>query len=59
MPTSFNENTEKPNSTTRKIPIVRLSNRHDIFAHTPGEGHNLQEYYMMLIGGGRVKDFPV
>ncbi|MCE3216708.1 37S ribosomal protein S12, mitochondrial [Datura stramonium] len=32
---------KKPNSAPRKIAKVRLSNRHDIFAHIPGEGHNL------------------
>ncbi|KAL4202870.1 hypothetical protein AMTRI_Chr02g223370 [Amborella trichopoda] len=31
---------KKPNSALRKIAKVRLSNRHDIFAHIPGEGHN-------------------
>ncbi|XP_045815195.1 ribosomal protein S12, mitochondrial, partial [Trifolium pratense] len=31
---------KKPNSAPRKIAKVRLSNRHDIFAHIPGEGHN-------------------
>ncbi|CAN6487180.1 unnamed protein product [Victoria cruziana] len=42
----------------RKIAKVRLSNRHDIFAHILGEGHNLQEHTMVLIRGGRVKDSP-
>ena len=28
---------KKPNSAPRKIAKVRLSNRHDIFAHIPGE----------------------
>ena len=49
---------KKPNSALRKIAKVRLSNRHDIFAHIPGEGHNLQEHSMVLIRGGRVKDSP-
>uniref|UniRef100_A0A6N2N778 Ribosomal protein S12 n=1 Tax=Salix viminalis TaxID=40686 RepID=A0A6N2N778_SALVM len=49
---------KKPNSALRKIVKVRLSNRHDIFAHIPGEGHNLQEHSMVLIRGGRVKDSP-
>jgi len=49
---------KKPNSAPRKIAKVRLSNRHDIFAHIPGEGHNLQEHSMVLIRGGRVKDLP-
>ncbi|KAF9618996.1 hypothetical protein IFM89_003303 [Coptis chinensis] len=37
-PACSNENTEKPNSAPRKIAKARLSNRHDIFAHIPGEG---------------------
>jgi small subunit ribosomal protein S12 len=49
---------KKPNSALRKIAKVRLSNRHDIFAYIPGEGHNLQEHSMVLIRGGRVKDLP-
>ncbi|KAL7174756.1 hypothetical protein ACSBR1_043934 (mitochondrion) [Camellia fascicularis] len=49
---------KKPNSALRKIAKVRLSNRHDIFAHIPGEGHNSQEHSMVLIRGGRVKDSP-
>lgn len=49
---------KKPNSALRKIVKVRLSNRHDIFAYIPGEGHNLQEHSMVLIRGGRVKDLP-
>ncbi|KAG5606165.1 hypothetical protein H5410_027657 [Solanum commersonii] len=47
---------KKHNSAPRKIAKVRLSNRHDIFANIPGEGHNLQEHSMVLIRGGRVKD---
>jgi len=49
---------KKPNSALRKIAKVRLSNRHDIFAHIPGEGHNSQEHSIVLIRGGRVKDSP-
>nr|ARX63692.1 ribosomal protein S12 [Nechamandra alternifolia] len=49
---------KKPNSALRKIAKVRLSNRHEIFAYIPGEGHNLQEHSLVLIRGGRVKDLP-
>lgn len=49
---------KKPNPAPRKIAKVRLSNRHDIFAYIPGEGHNLQEHSMVSIRGGRVKDLP-
>ncbi|OEL34368.1 hypothetical protein BAE44_0004613 [Dichanthelium oligosanthes] len=49
MPVCFDENTEKPNSALRKIAKVRLSNRHDIFAHIPSEGHNSQEHSIVLV----------
>lgn len=49
---------KKPNPAPRKIAKVRLSNRHDIFAIIPGEGHNPQEHSMVSIRGGRVKDLP-
>ncbi|XP_031387614.1 probable mitochondrial-processing peptidase subunit beta, mitochondrial [Punica granatum] len=49
---------KKPNSALRKIAKVRLSNRNDVFAYIPGEGHNLQEHSMVLVRGGRVKDLP-
>ena len=47
---------KKPNSALRKIAKVQLSNKHDIFAYIPGEGHNLQEHSKVLIRGGRVKE---
>lgn len=49
---------KKPNSAPRKIAKVRLSNRHEIFAHIPGEGHNSQEHSVVFVRGGRVKDAP-
>jgi small subunit ribosomal protein S12 len=49
---------KKPNSALRKLAKVRLSNRKQIYAYIPGEGHNLQEYSTVLIRGGRVKDLP-
>ncbi|KAI5655019.1 hypothetical protein M9H77_32206 [Catharanthus roseus] len=58
VPACFNENTKKMNSAFHKIAKVRLSNRHDIFAHFPGKGHNLEEHFTVLIRGGRVKDLP-
>ena len=50
---------KKPNSALRKIARVRLSNGIEVTAYIPGEGHNLQEHSVVLIRGGRVKDFPV
>ncbi len=49
---------KKPNSALRKIAKVRLSNRMEVTAYIPGEGHNLQEHSVVLVRGGRVKDLP-
>jgi len=49
---------KKPNSALRKIARVRLTNRMEVTAYIPGEGHELQEHSMVLIRGGRVKDLP-
>jgi small subunit ribosomal protein S12 len=49
---------KKPNSALRKIARVKLSNRQEVTAYIPGEGHNLQEHSVVLIRGGRVKDLP-
>jgi len=49
---------KKPNSALRKVARVRLSNRIDVTAYIPGEGHNLQEHSIVMIRGGRVKDLP-
>ncbi len=49
---------KKPNSALRKVARVRLSNRMEVTAYIPGEGHNLQEHSVVLIRGGRVKDLP-
>ena len=48
----------KPNSALRKVARVRLSNRKEVTAYIPGEGHNLQEHSVVMIRGGRVKDLP-
>lgn len=49
---------KKPNSAIRKIAKVRLTNKINIIAYIPGEGHNLQEHSVVLVRGGRVKDLP-
>ena len=49
---------KKPNSALRKVAKVRLSNGTEVIAYIPGEGHNLQEHSIVLIRGGRVKDWP-
>jgi len=49
---------KKPNSALRKVARVRLTNRVEVTAYIPGEGHNLQEHSVVMIRGGRVKDLP-
>ena len=49
---------KKPNSALRKVARVRLTNKLEVTAYIPGEGHNLQEHSIVLIRGGRVKDLP-
>ena len=48
----------KPNSALRKVARVRLSNKHEVTAYIPGEGHELAEHGIVLVRGGRVKDLP-
>ncbi len=49
---------KKPNSALRKVARVRLSNKQEVTAYIPGEGHNLAEHSIVLVRGGRVKDLP-
>lgn len=46
----------KPNSALRKVARVRLSNKQEITAYIPGEGHELAEHSVVLVRGGQVKD---
>ncbi|RJR29326.1 30S ribosomal protein S12 [Candidatus Microgenomates bacterium] len=46
----------KPNSALRKVARVRLSNKQEITAYIPGEGHELAEHSIVLVRAGRVKD---
>lgn len=54
----FTRSPKKPNSAVRKVAKVRLSNNLRIESYIPGEGHNLQEYSVVLMRGGRVPDLP-
>ncbi len=49
---------KKPNSALRKVARVRLSNRQEVTAYIPGEGHSLAEHSIVLVRAGRVKDLP-
>lgn len=48
----------KPNSALRKVARVRLSNKQEVTAYIPGEGHELAEHSIILVRGGTVKDLP-
>lgn len=49
---------KKPNSAIRKIAKIKLSTGQKIIAYIPGHGHNLQQYSVVLVRGGRVPDLP-
>lgn len=49
---------KKPNSALRKVAKVRLSNKQEVIAYIPGEGHNLQEHSVVLVKAGRTPDLP-
>jgi small subunit ribosomal protein S12 len=49
---------KKPNSALRKVARVRFSNKREVTAYIPGEGHGLQEHSVVLVKGGKVQDLP-
>lgn len=49
---------KKPNSALRKVAKLKLSNGRKVDAYIQGIGHNLQEYSVVLMRGGRVQDLP-
>ena len=49
---------KKPNSALRKVARVRLSNKQEVTAYIPGEGHDLAEHSIVMVRGGRVRDLP-
>lgn len=54
----YNRSPKKPNSALRKVIKIKLSNKKKVEAYIPGEGHNLRQYSVVLIRGGRVPDLP-
>lgn len=48
----------KPNSAFRSFARVVLSNKMEVTAYIPGEGHNLQDFSSVLIKGGGAQDLP-
>src|SRR5690625_2584835 len=49
---------KKPNSALRQVARVRLTNGYEVSSYIGGEGHNLQEHYVVLLRGGRVTGLP-
>lgn len=50
---------KKPNSAVRKIVKLKLfSTKLMTIAGIPGVGHNLAEFAIIMIKGGKVKDVP-
>ena len=49
---------KKPNSAIRKVARVKLTSGFEVTAYIPGEGHNLQQYSVVLVRGGRTPDLP-
>src|ERR1700759_2029832 len=49
---------KKPNSALRKVAKVRLTNKQEVIAYIPGEGHNLQEHSIVLVRVGGLRDLP-
>lgn len=54
----FTRTPKKPNSAIRKVVKLRLPSRKLVESYVPGIGHNLQEYSIVLMRGGRVPDLP-
>jgi small subunit ribosomal protein S12 len=54
----FIRSPKKPNSACRKVAKIKLSTGKKVEAYIPGEGHNLQQYSVILIRGGRTPDLP-
>lgn len=49
---------KKPHSALRKVARVRLSNKKEVTAYIPGEGHDLAEHNVVLVRGARKRDLP-
>jgi small subunit ribosomal protein S12 len=54
----FTRSPKKPNSAVRKVAKIKLSTGKKVEAYIPGEGHDLKEFSVVLMRGGRVKDLP-
>lgn len=51
-------NPKKPNSASRHVVRVRLTNGIEVTAYFPGMKMNVAEHSVVLIQGGKAKDLP-
>jgi small subunit ribosomal protein S12 len=50
---------KKPNSASRKVVKALFNkNKKMIYAHIPGEGHNLHKHSTVLVRGAYLRDLP-
>ena len=49
---------KKPNSATRKVAKVKLTNGLFVTARLPGSGYLCSKYSRVLVNGGRANDLP-
>ena len=54
----YTRSPKKPNSAARKVAKIQLSNLTCVNVYIPGEGHNLQQYSVVIMRGGRTPDLP-
>jgi small subunit ribosomal protein S12 len=49
---------KKPNSASRHIAKVKLTNEYNVTARVPGIGYVCSKYNRVLVNGGRANDLP-
>jgi small subunit ribosomal protein S12 len=49
---------KKPNSAQRKVARISFTSTLNITAAIPGIGHNVQQFSVVLVRGGHVRDIP-
>ncbi len=49
---------KKPNSASRQIAKVKLTNSLNVTARVPGKGYVCSKYNRVLVNGGRANDLP-
>ena len=49
---------KKPNSASRQIAKIKLTNGLNVTARVPGKGYTCSKYNRVLVNGGRANDLP-